>query len=146
MDMDFWRWLILGIVLIGFEMLVPGTFLLWPGIAALLTGMLAYMAPGLGWEIHALVFAILTVASAVLGRRLYARLRHPITDEPALNRRAEQYIGSLHVLETPILDGTGRMKLGDSTWKVLGPDLPVGTRVRVVAVEGISLRVERAEP
>ncbi|HSV29009.1 MAG TPA: NfeD family protein [Candidatus Omnitrophota bacterium] len=145
MQVDFWHWLILGFVLIALEVLMPGTFLLWPGIAALLTGILAYMAPGLGWEGHALAFAVLTVAAAFAGRRLYDRLRHPVADEPNLNRRAAQYVGTVHTLSADIVDGTARMKVGDSTWKVTGPDLPAGTRVRVVAVDGIALRVEKAE-
>lgn len=143
MDITFWHWLILGIALIAAEIVVPGTFLLWPGIAAVLTGVLAYVAPALDWRVDALVFAVLTVASALLGRNLYARLKHPTADEPALNRRAESLIGGIHTLASPLVDGQGRMKVGDSTWKVVGEDLPAGTRVRVVAVEGISLRVEK---
>ena len=144
-DITFWHWLILGIALIAAEVLVPGTFLLWPGIAAILTGVLAYMAPALDWRVDALVFAALTVASALLGRKLYARLKHPATDEPALNRRAEALIGGVHTLTAPLADGEARMKVGDSTWKIVGPDLPAGTKVRVIGVEGISLRVERLD-
>lgn len=138
----FWHWLIAGVVLIGAEALVPGTYLLWPGIAAFLTGMLAYMAPGLGWEIHAVVFALLSVAAAVIGRRLYARLKQPQDGAPLLGKRAQQLVGTVHTLDTPILDGYGRMKLGDTTWKVAGPDLPTGARVTVVGADGIVLRVE----
>lgn len=144
MEIAYWHWLILGILLIAAEMVVPGTWLLWPGLAGLLTGMVAYMAPSLGWEAEAILFTVLAVAFAVAGRRLYARLLKP-TDEPALNRRGQQHVGTVHTLDAPILDGAGRMKLGDSTWKIIGPDLPAGTKVRVVAVEGIVLRVERAE-
>lgn len=144
MDVTFWHWLILGFVLIAFEVLVPGTFLLWPGLAAVLTGILAYSIAGLEWQGQAIIFAVLTVVSAVAGRRLYARLKQPVADEPGLNRRAQRMIGGLHTLETPILDGAGRLKVGDSTWKVLGPDLPAGARVRVVGVDGNALVVEKA--
>jgi membrane protein implicated in regulation of membrane protease activity len=145
MDISFWHWLILGFLLIGAEVVVPGTFLLWPGIAALLTGVLAYVLPTMTWQAAAIFFALLTVASALAGRRLYARLKQPVSDEPMLNRRAQQYIGTIHTLATPILDGQGRMKVGDGTWKVVGEDAPVGARVKVVGVEGIALRVERLE-
>ncbi len=145
MDIDFWHWLILGFVLIALEVVVPGTFLLWPGAAALLTGVAAYMFPTMTWQAAALLFALLTVICLLAGRRLYARLQQPVTDEPMLNRRAQQYIGTIHTLITPILDGQGRMKVGDSTWKVTGEDLPVGARVKVVGVDGIALRVERVE-
>lgn len=145
MDITFWHWLILGIALIAFEVVVPGTFLLWPGMAALLTGVLAYMAPGLNWRADAMVFAILTVASALIGRKLYARLKHPASDEPALNRRADALIGGVHTLTSAIVDSQGRMRVGDSTWKIIGPDLPAGTRVRVIGADGIALRVERLD-
>lgn len=145
MDISFWHWLILGIALIAFEALVPGTFLLWPGLAAMLTGILVYVAPGLDWRVAAVVFALLTVAAALAGRKLYARLKHPASDEPTLNRRADGLIGGVHTLATAIVDGQGRVRVGDTTWKVSGPDLPTGTRVRVVGVDGIALRVERLD-
>lgn len=138
----FWHWLVAGVVLIGAEAVVPGTYLLWPGIAAFVTGMVAYMAPGLGWEIHAVIFAVLTVLAAVAGRRLYAKLKEPQSQAPLLNKRAAQLVGSVHTLDTPILDGYGRMKLGDTTWKVSGPDLPTGAKVKVVDADGIVLKVE----
>jgi membrane protein implicated in regulation of membrane protease activity len=142
----FWHWLILGSALIALEATVPGTFLLWPGIAAFLTGIIAYMAPGLGWELHGVFFAVLTVAVAVLGRRLYARLRQPVTDQPLLNKRGEQLIGSRHVLDDTMLNGHGRMRIGDTTWSIAGPDLPAGTKVVVTAIDGNCLRVTAARP
>jgi membrane protein implicated in regulation of membrane protease activity len=144
MDVSYWHWLILGFALIAAEIVVPGTFLLWPGIAAVITGMVAY-STGLPWQALAAVFAILTVAAAVTGRRLYARLREPVDSEPALNRRAQGFVGGTHTLETPILDGRGRLKLGDTTWKIVGPDLPTGSRIRIVGVDGIALLVEKID-
>ncbi|MBF0325164.1 NfeD family protein [Magnetospirillum moscoviense] len=141
----FWHWLILGSALIALEAMVPGTFLLWPGISAFLTGILAYVAPGLGWEVHGVVFAVLTVASAVLGRRLYARLRQPVSDQPLLNKRGEQLIGSRHVLDGALQNGRGRMTIGDTTWSVAGPDLPAGTKVVVTAIDGNCLHVTAAD-
>lgn len=145
MEPTFWHWLILGFALIALEVVVPGTFLIWPGIAAVLIGLVAYMAPGLAWQALAALFAVLTVAAALVGRRLYARLHQPIDTEPALNRRAESFVGSTHTLGTPILDGQGRLRLGDTTWKVVGPDLPTGTRIRIIGVDGIALKVEKIE-
>lgn len=142
MEPGFWFWLILGFALIAAELLMPGTFLLWPGIAAVLTGILAYSAAGLSWQVLAVVFAVLTVLSALIGRRVYSRLTKPVDDGPALNRRAQALVGTVHTLATPVLDGIGRMKLGDGTWKVVGPDLPTGAKVRVVAVDGNALVVE----
>ncbi|MBI5163564.1 MAG: NfeD family protein [Magnetospirillum sp.] len=140
--MVYWHWFILGAALVGLEVVVPGTFLLWPGIAALLTGVLAVLLPELGWQVHALAFTALSVAAMVIGRRVYARLLSPSGDAPLLNRRAERHVGQIHTLTTAIVDGAGRARIGDSTWKVLGPDLPAGAKVRVVGVEGTALKVE----
>lgn len=145
MEISFWHWLILGFALIALEVVVPGTFLVWPGMAAIITGMVAYGAPGLPWQALAALFAVLTVVAALVGRRLYARLHEPVDSEPALNRRAERFIGTTHTLATPILDGSGRLRLGDTTWKIVGADLPTGARIRIVGVDGIALKVEKIE-
>jgi membrane protein implicated in regulation of membrane protease activity len=145
MELTFWHWLIVGFALIALEVVVPGTFLMWPGIAAILTGMVAYMAPGLAWQVLAALFAALTVVTALVGRRLYARLSQPVDAEPALNRRAQAFVGTTHTLDTPILDGQGRLRLGDGTWKVVGPDLPTGARIRIIGVDGNALKVEKIE-
>lgn len=73
MDMFFWRWLILGFVLSALGIWKPRTYLLCPGAAAFLTGMLAYMAPSLGAEVQAPVFAGLTLAAIWVGRKVQAR-------------------------------------------------------------------------
>ncbi len=145
MEVVFWHWLILGFVLLVAEVLLPGSFLMWPGLAAILTGILAYAAPSLGWEVHALAFAVATVLAAAVGRSAYARLRDPKTDHPTLNRRAARLVGTVHTLDTGIAEGRGRMRVGDTTWSVAGPDLPAGSRVRVVGADGTVLTVERTE-
>ena len=95
-------------------------------------------------EVQFLIWAVLSVA-AVVGSRLYLR-RHPIeTDRPTLNRRGEQYIGRHFTLEEPIVNGLGKIRVDDSTWKIEGPDaLPAGCKVKVTDVEGTVLKVEAA--
>lgn len=74
MDMFFWRWLILGFALAAIGIWKPRTYLLCPGGAAFLTGMLAYMAPSLDMRAQAPVFAGLTLAAIWVARKLQARL------------------------------------------------------------------------
>lgn len=143
-SISFWHWLILGFALIAFEMLAPGTFLLWPGIAAVLTGMVAYSTDW-AWQVDAALFAVLTVLCAVAGRRLYGRWQG-VGNPAVLNRRAQAFLGSEHVLDAPMTAGRGRLKLGDTTWRISGPDLAAGDRVRIVGVDGITLQVEKIEP
>ena len=56
---------------------------------------------------------------------------------PNLTRRAQQYIGRTFNLIEPIVNGTGKIHVDDSTWRVKGPDLPAGTHVRVTGVDGV---------
>jgi len=141
---DFWHWWILALALIIVEMFVPGTFFLWMGVSAIAVGLLAWLIPAMGWEFQLMLFAILSLVS-IVAWRVYQR-RHPDeSDQPALNRRGEQYIGRVFVLETPIENGFGKVRVGDTLWRVRGADAPVGRRVKVVGTEGVLLLVEGAD-
>lgn len=140
---EFWHWLVLALVFVAVEPFVPGTFFLWMGISAGLVGLLLWLAPGLSFELQVLAFAILSVVAIVLSRRYLAR--HPIeTDEPLLNRRAEQYVGRVFTLREPILNGRGRLRVDDTVWRVEGEDCEAGARVEVTGVSGTVLRVAPA--
>lgn len=137
----YWNWLLLGIFLLVVELLAPGTFFLWMGVAAFCVGLLLIPFPSVPWQYQWLIFAILSVASIIIWRTYFQRY-FSVTDEPFLNRRGQQYIGRVFNLDAPIVNGYGRIRVDDSIWKIKGPDCPEGTRVRVVAVEGVILKVQ----
>jgi len=140
---EFWHWWVLGIVLIGVEVFAPGAYFMWLGVSAGLVGFLLLAVPGTGWEYQALAFAVLAVAS-VAGWRAYQR-RHPsASDHPTLNRRGTQYVGRVFTLDAPIVNGVGKIRVDDTTWKIVGQDLPAAARVRVTGVDGTVLTVEPA--
>lgn len=142
-QLQYWHWLALGVVLIVLEVFSPGVFALWMGIAAALVGGSLWLMPDLSWQIQLVAFAVLSVGSIVLARLFLHN--HPIhTDQPHLNRRGEQYVGRLFTLEAPIVNGQGRIRVDDTTWKVHGADCPAGTRVKVDGVDGVVLVVEQA--
>lgn len=142
-SIEFWQWLILGLVLMTVEIFVPGLFFVGMGTAALLVGVVVWLVPEMAWQYQVMGFALWSIVSIVVLRQ-YLR-RHPITtDQPALNRRGEQYIGRVFVLTVPIQNGVGKVQVDDTTWKVMGPDAPAGGAVRVIAVEGTVFRVELA--
>lgn len=141
-----WSWWVLGLVLLAAEVVAPGVFLVWIGIAAILTGALSLMLWEAGfwvWQAQLVFFAVLSVVAVVLGRRFLAR-SGSTTDEPLLNQRGARLIGRTAVLEQPIVEGRGRIRLDATTWPVNGPDLPAGSRVKVTGSSGNHLIVESA--
>jgi len=139
-----WAWWILGIILLVAEIVVPGNFLVWVGIAGLLTGLLSNLfweTSWWVWEAQWLTFAALSALSLWIGRKWLHR-RRGLTDEPTLNDRGASLVGRTADLIDPIHNGRGRAKIGDTVWMVTGPDLPAGSRVRIVASDGSDLRVE----
>lgn len=136
-----WHWWILAVLFVVLEVFTPGTFFLFMGFAAAVVGGVVLIAPGLGWEYQVLVFAVLAVAGTFAGRA-YLKRRPIETDRPTLNRRGAQYVGRSFTLEEPIVNGMGKLRVDDSTWKIAGSDCPAGTSVSVTGVDGTILRVE----
>jgi membrane protein implicated in regulation of membrane protease activity len=142
---EFWDWWGLGLVLLILEVFLPGFVFLWMGIASGITGLVLLFSPSLGWQYQIILFAVLPVASIALWRRWNGK--RPIhTADPTLNRRAAQYVGRTFTLEAPIINGRGHIHVDDSYWRVDGQDMPAGTPVRVVAAEGVVLKVTPAAP
>ena len=139
-QLDYWHWWILAAALIILEVFAPGAFFLWLGIAAGVVGGLAYLAPAMSWEYQLLAFSVMSVVSIIIWRRFF-RTKPADTDQPALNRRGEQYIGRSFTLREPITDGIGKIRVDDSTWKIRGDNCPVGTQVEVTGVDGVILEV-----
>ena len=132
-----------GLVLVGLETIAPGVFLVWLGVAAIATGIADY-AFGLSWQANVVVFAALSILAVAGGRALTRRQGDTVADAPHLNRRGDAQVGRRFVLDRPIRDGEGRVRIDDSVWRVVGPDLPAGTAIRVMRVDGATLVVEPA--
>ncbi len=141
----FWHWWILALLLIILEALAPGVIFLWLGIAAGISGLILLILQDMTWQEQFFTFAGLSLASVFAGR-LWLH-RHPTTsDHPTLNRRGEQYIGRRFTLSEPIVDGFGKIRVDDSTWRVSGEDMPLGEHVIVLGIDGSTFSVEKAAP
>lgn len=136
-----WSWVVAGLVMLALELVLPGGVLVWLGGAALATGGLSLLIT-IYWPLQFVVFGVLALVAIWLWLR--TRKQERPTDRPYLNRRAERFIGHEAVLDEPIHDGEGRIAIGDTTWRVTGPDLAAGARVRVVEADGAVLRVVAA--
>jgi inner membrane protein len=142
LTLGYWDWFIAAAVLLLLEVMLPGTFMLWLGLSALLVGLIS-LGIDWSWQYQFLAFAVFAMAAFPLWRRVGARPRTP-TDQPFLNRRADAFIGRVFTLEKPIVGGNGTIGIGDTVWRISGPDCPSGSRVKVAAVDGSTLRVEPA--
>ncbi|MGV2981089.1 NfeD family protein [Camelimonas sp. ID_303_24] len=140
-----WLLMIGGVALMALEIVAPGVYLLWFGLAALLAGAVD-AAFGLGWQAALAAFCLFSIATVAIGRWLTRSAFDRDDDRPVvLNRRASALIGRTAPLHDAIVDGRGTVRIDDTVWRVRGPDAPAGARVRLVAVEGVGFVVEPAE-
>jgi len=140
-----WFWWALALALFALEAILPGAFMLWLGIAALASGVIQWLFPEIGVVSQWGLFGLFAIVTVVLGRRYKARNPPKPSDHPLLNRRTAQLVDKVYALESPIVNGRGRIKVGDAFWAVEGEDLPAGARVRVIGVDGATLRVRGIE-
>ena len=122
-------------------MLAPGAAMLWLALAATAVFLVVFAVPGLSMLAQAVLFAVLAIVAILVWRRWF-RVHQRESDNPALNRRTAALIGRVVALREPIVGGHGRVQIADAFWDVVGPDLPAGTRVRIVSAEGMTLRVD----
>lgn len=140
----FWYWWALAAMLLVFEMMLPGVVFLFLAIGAATAGLVLLVASDLSLEFQLVIFAVVSVVSAVGLRRTLRRLQHIDGPPTTLNSRGEALVGQVFVLDAPILNGRGRIILGDGSWTVTGADMVKGSKVRVISVQGTELKVEPA--
>lgn len=135
-----WFWLSLGLILGVAEMVAPGFFLMWLGLAALIVGILDYFLPiTLAYQVA--MFATLSVLTVFAGKKFLQK--NPIeSDDANLNDRGARMIGEIVTVVEPIANGHGRVKVGDSVWNARGMDAAMGASVRVIGSDGAVLLVE----
>lgn len=144
MELNYWLWFVVAVVLVVVEVLSPVAYFLWLGIAAAIVGSVVWLFPTIPVLQQLLLFAVLAMAAVALVK-MYFRQHKIATDQPGLNRRGAQYVGRVFTLESPIVNGIGKLRVDDTTWKIQGADLPAGSHVTVVGVDNTILRVERSE-
>ncbi|CTP86290.1 hypothetical protein A6R71_13210 [Xanthomonas translucens pv. arrhenatheri] len=134
-------WGALTLLLFAAEALAPGAFMLWMGFAAAAVFVAVLVLPGISLLVQIGAFVVLSFVSIQVYRTWF-RGRDRVSYRPLLNRRAEQLIGRVVMLDQPIQAGRGRAKVDDAFWVVGGPDLPAGSTVRIVGVDGMTLLVQ----
>lgn len=136
----FWHWWVIGFALLIAEVMLPGTFCLWLGLSAFVTGIAAWAVPTLHWQTEVVIFAVLSFVAVAAWFRFRPLAKADVDN--GLNQRGRNYLGKVYELVEPIQNGFGKARVEDTVWRVAGPDLPSGSSVRVTAVDGATLRVE----
>jgi membrane protein implicated in regulation of membrane protease activity len=137
---EFWHWWVLAGLLLVLELTTRVFFFLWLGFAAAAVGFLLLVFPGIPGLPQLAVFAILSLIAVAAWRR--HRAAHPgeLAEPGPAPRRDLTF-----ALDNPIVGGSGCTQLEGASWRLSGPDLPAGTRVRVVGVEGDTVVVEAVD-
>ncbi len=137
--LQWWHWIVFAVLLAAAEAVVPGAVMIWFAAAAAVIGLLLVVIP-IPWQWQLIGFAVLG-GVALIAYRNYRRKHPEKFEQPNLNQRGVQYVGRELVLIEPIEQGSGKARVGDGVWKVTGPELPAGARVRVTGVDGTILTV-----
>ncbi len=137
-----WLWLIAAAVLGSLELIAPGVFMIWIGLAALITGIAALLLP-IPFSAQFLLFAVAAFALIYASRHWFTR-NAIVSDDPLLNDRAGRMIGEIVTAVEPVDNAHGRVKVGDGVWSARGATAAVGERLRVVGIDDGILIVERA--
>ncbi len=135
-------WWIAGMLLLIGEVLIPGIFLLWLGLAALAMGVITWLFPLLPWYWALALYAVIAAALVFGLRPMITRDLEQETENPNLNRRLHSMIGRTGRITDAVVDGHGRARIGDTEWRVQGEDMAVGTHVRVVGVDDKALTLK----
>ncbi|MBT8449870.1 MAG: NfeD family protein [Gammaproteobacteria bacterium] len=138
----YWHWIVIGLILVALEMVLPGFILLWFGLAAIAIGALAFIFPSMAWEMQIFLFAVFSVSSIFIWKKMHKGSREDDPEETFLNQRGVNLIGRKTVLIEAIVDGVGKIKIDDTFWRVIGSDLPEGAHVEITDATGATLTVK----
>ena len=139
-----WVWIAIGLALATLELVVPGVYLIWLAVAALIVGGLTFVID-LGVAAQVINFVFLALIIAYSAKR-FLRDRPIESSDPLMNKRGGRLVGQTAVVTLAFDGGSGRVRHGDSEWLARGPDLAVGARVRITGSDGAILLVEEMSP
>lgn len=141
---NMWSWMVLGIVLMIAELFVPGTFMIWFGFGALLTGLTILFFSALSITAQLFIFSVMSVICVAFGIFIYAKIFGPNKDNDRNKKTgAHRYIGNTYTVCENFKNGRGKITVGDSVWIALSDkNFKKGDDVTVTNVDGTQLIVE----
>lgn len=138
-----WHWLVLGFVLLIAEILVPGVFLLWWGLAAIVAAGVMALVPSLSLTALAVFYAILAIILSLLWWKYQHSKDNQDQSCTTLNQRDHTLLGKKGTVLEIGSNGIGRGAFADTTWRIQGEHLTVNDLVVVERVDGITLLVKK---
>lgn len=135
-----WIWFAIGLALAALELIVPGVYLIWLAVAALIVGAMTFVID-LGSAVQVINFVILSLIIVFSARR-FLRDSPIVSSDPLLNKRGGRLVGQTALVTQAFDGGMGRIRHGDSEWLARGPDMASGERVRITGNDGSILLVE----
>lgn len=137
-ELLYWHWLAFALLFVIAETLGAAGFLIALGTAAASTGILTWLLT-LSWQWQLVIFSVCCILYTLIWWKLLTyRSVFPVT---LINRPFESMLGRTVQLVEAIENGRGKIKINDAHWFVTGPDLPVGTKVKIVALQENTLLV-----
>lgn len=148
MELVWWHWLALGLLLIASELLLPAFYLVWFGLGALLTGLVVALVP-IGLTAQLILWSVASTAMVAAWMKFF---RNP--DRTRAGQSKEGALGVVGLVTRNVGElgqeiGQGeilfqRPVLGSDRWPVVADQpIPAGARARVVDVLGQTLKIEK---
>ena len=144
MEIEYWQWLILGMLLMALEMALPSFVLLWFGAGAIVSGIVLLVVP-ISLTAQVLIWALASIAFTLLW---FKYLKPLSIDKTMAGLPNESILGETGlVIKAPAEQQRGIVrfttpKLGSEEWPIISEQsIALGDRVRVTGVSGNALLV-----
>ena len=141
-----WHWWAFGAVLIALEIASMSSYLLWPGIAAVVVGFIKLLVPSLDGRVATFLFAVFAVIATVIWKRTPWG-GAPTGPRSTLNARSAQYVGRFGKAADDFRGGRGAILIDDSRWIAIvndGSAPAKGDMLEVTGADGAMLTVRLA--
>jgi inner membrane protein len=148
MELEWWHWVVTGLVLILSELAVPAFVLIWFGVGALVVAGVMIVASPLVLTVQLGLWLVVSLAFVAYWFKIFKPHRHKtrigLSDPSILGE-----IGLITQPVAPFQKGEVRFQkplLGTDIWPCIADEaIAGGERVRVLAVEGSLLKVTKAQ-
>ena len=140
----YWWWFIAGVILILAEFMVPGVFICFFGVGALLTGVAAWLIPDMSFTLALLLFSFLSVVFLVFCRRFMPRSFRGAVKVDHSDIENDDIAGAEAVVTEAISpDAPGKVEFRGSQWTARADrSLAVGERAKIKSRRNLTLYLE----